>query len=237
MLGIGLVREEFSYFVVGFYIGHRIRARRLADGVLIDHLDRFQKLHVASQSVEIARFDARVVQHAPQRRVENTLCQRRLSRAADARDAGHHAQRNPHVDVAQVVFPGAFDGYRVAPPAFGRRNGYFAPPREVVGREAFPAFQQLRQRAAENHFAAVVARFGTDVHDPVRRADHLFLVLHDDHRVAQVAQLFQHADQAVGVARMQSDRGFVEDVERPREVAAQRCREVDALALAAREGR
>ena len=92
----------------------------------------------------------------------------------------------------------------------------------------------LGQRAAEDHFAAVVTGLGSDVDDPVRGADHLLLVLHDDHRVAQVAQLFQYADQAVRVARMKPDRRFVEDVERTGEVAAQRGREVDALALAAR---
>ena len=237
MLGIGLVREEFPDFVVGLDVGHGVRTRRLADGVLVDHLDRFEQLHIARQAVEIAGFHARVVEQAPQRRVEDSLRQRRFSRAADARDAGHHPQRNPHVDIAQVVLPRSFDGYRVAPSAGGCRNGDFAPPREVVGREALFAFQQLGQRAAEDHFAAVVTGLGADVDDPVRGADHLLLVLHDDHRVAQVAQLFQYADQAVRVARMKPDRRFVEDVERTGEVAAQRGREVDALALAAREGR
>lgn len=62
-------------------------------------------------------------------------------------------------------------------------------------------------------------------------------MLDDDHRVAQIAQLPEHLDKPVRVARMQADRGFVEDVERAGEVAAQRGREVDALALAARQGR
>ena len=92
----------------------------------------------------------------------------------------------------------------------------------------------MGQRAAEDHLAAVVARLGADVDDVVGGADHLLLVLHDDHRVAQVAQLLQDLDQAVRVARVQADRRLVEDVERTGEVAAQRGREVDALAFAAR---
>ena len=63
------------------------------------------------------------------------------------------------------------------------------------------------------------------------------LVFDDDHGVAQVAQLFEHLDQAVRIARVESDGGLVEDVERSGEVAAQRRGEVDALALATREGR
>ena len=42
-----------------------------------------------------------------------------------------------------------------------------------------------------------------------------------DHRVTQVAQFFQNADQPVRVARMQSDTRLVEDVERSHKAAAQ----------------
>lgn len=237
MLGVGLVGEQPPDFVVGLDVGHGIRTRRLADGVLVDHLDRFEQLHVADDAVEVAGLDARVEEHAPQRRIEYSLGQRRFAAAADSRDAGHHAQRNPHVDIAQVVLAGAFYDDRTAPSAFRGGRGDRAAARQVIRRQAFFVFQKLRQRTAENHFAAVVTRLGTYVHDVVGGADHLFLVLDDDHRVAQIAQLPEHLDKPVRVARMQADRGFVEDVERAGEVAAQRGREVDALALAARQGR
>ena len=42
VLGIGLVRVEFPDFVVGFDVGHGVGARRLADGILVDHFDRFE---------------------------------------------------------------------------------------------------------------------------------------------------------------------------------------------------
>ncbi len=237
VLRIGLVGKEFAYFIVSFDVGNWIRARRLSDRVLVDHFDRFEQLYVAFQRVEVARFDSRVEERAPQCRVEDSLDERRLARAADARDAGHGSQRKAHVDVLQVVLPRPLDDDRMAPPA--RRRGRFDPPPsgQVVGREAFPAGGKFFRGAAENDLSAVVARFGADVDDPVGRTDHLLLVFNHDDGVADVAQLFEHAHQPVRVARMQADRGFVENVERTDEVAAQRRGQVDALRLAARKRR
>ncbi len=61
-------------------------------------------------------------------------------------------------------------------------------------------------------------------------------MFHDDHRIAEIAQLAKHPDQPGRVARMQSDAGLVENIERTRQVAAERRGEVDALALAPGEG-
>ena len=60
-------------------------------------------------------------------------------------------------------------------------------------------------------------------------------MLDDDHRVARVAQLLETADQPLVVALVQSDRGFVEDVEHVDEFRADLRGEADALALAARQ--
>ena len=70
MLGVGLVCEEFADFVVGLDVGDGIRTGRFADRVLVDHLDRFQQIDISFDAVEIARFHARIVEHAPQGRVK-----------------------------------------------------------------------------------------------------------------------------------------------------------------------
>ena len=62
-------------------------------------------------------------------------------------------------------------------------------------------------------------------------------MLDDDHRVAQIAQLFQHADQPCRVPRMQSDARLVENVERSDQAAAQRRGQIDPLALASGQRR
>ena len=95
--------------------------------------------------------------------------------------------------------------------------------------------QQTLQRARVNDAAALLARAESHVDDCVGDADHVGVVLDDDHGVALIAELPQDRDQPLVVARMQADRGLVEHVQRVDERRAERRREVDALRLAARE--
>ena len=60
-------------------------------------------------------------------------------------------------------------------------------------------------------------------------------MLDDDERVAGVAQPLHHADHAAHVARMQADRGLVQNEKRVDERGAERRGEIDALDLAAGE--
>src|SRR3546814_15611277 len=57
----------------------------------------------------------------------------------------------------------------------------------------------------------------------------------DDHRVAKVAEPFQCREQPVVVALMEADAWFVENIEHPRQAAADLAGETDALAFAAAE--
>ncbi len=68
----------------------------------------------------------------------------------------------------------------------------------------------------------------------VRCRDDLAIVLDEDQRVAEVAQVLQGAKQARVVARMQADRRFIEHIEHARQAAADLARQPDALRLAAR---
>ena len=113
------------------------------------------------------------------------------------------------------------------------------PRREVAAQHA--SGERRRRRAhvgdgsLDEQLAALPARTGTEIDQMVRGGDDLRRVLDDDHRVALVANRAQHAEQLRDVARVQADRGLVEDVERRGERAAERRRELDALRLAARE--
>lgn len=95
-------------------------------------------MHVAADAVEVAGLDARVEEQAPQRRVKDALGQRRLAAAAHARDAGHDAQRNPHVDVAQVVLTRPWMRIELLQPR-SVAGALSRGARQVVGREALPA--------------------------------------------------------------------------------------------------
>ena len=58
-------------------------------------------------------------------------------------------------------------------------------------------------------------------------------MLHDQHRVAHVAQCGQRIEQAVVVARMQADGGFVQHVEHAAQFRTDLRREADALRFSA----
>ena len=81
----------------------------------------------------------------------------------------------------------------------------------------------------------MLARTGTDVDDMVGGMHRILIVLHNDQRIAEVAQMAQCCKQAVVVALMQSDARLIEDVEHTHEPRADLRRETDALCLAARE--
>jgi hypothetical protein len=76
-----------------------------------------------------------------------------------------------------------------------------------------------------------------DVDDVIRDANHVLVVLDDEHRVALIAQLEKDVDETAVVTRVQPDRGLVQHVERAHECGAERRRQVDALRFAARQGR
>jgi hypothetical protein len=66
-------------------------------------------------------------------------------------------------------------------------------------------------------------------------ADRVLVVLDHDHGVAEVAQALQRAEQALVVALVQADRGFVEDVHHADQAGADLAGQADALRLAAGE--
>ncbi len=68
-------------------------------------------------------------------------------------------------------------------------------------------------------------------------ADGVFVVLNDQHRVAQVAQLLKRLDEAVVVALVQADGRLVEHIKHAAQSRADLRGQPDALALAAGERR
>ncbi len=78
---------------------------------------------------------------------------------------------------------------------------------------------------------------GTEIDEEVRPAHRLLVVLDDEHRVAEITQPLEGADELLVVALVQADRGLVEHVEHADEGRADLRREPDALRLPAGEGR
>ena len=92
------------------------------------------------------------------------------------------------------------------------------------------------ERAVGDHLAAVLARPGPDVEDPVGRPDRLLVVLDDEDGVAQVAQPGEGRDELRVVPLVQPDRRLVEDVQHAHQAGPDLGRQADPLGLAAGQG-
>ena len=91
-------------------------------------------------------------------------------------------------------------------------------------------------RALGDDAAAVPARPGPKVDQPIGPAHDRLVVLDDHHRVAAGLQVAQGVDQPLVVAGMQADRRLVEHVADADQAGAQPGGQADALQLAAAEG-
>ena len=91
-------------------------------------------------------------------------------------------------------------------------------------------------RTLKYNFSAQASCSRPHVDNVIRRAHHIFIVFYNYHRVARVAQTFQRVNQAHVVALMQSDGGFVQNVEHVDELRPNLSGETDTLTLAARQG-
>ena len=70
---------------------------------------------------------------------------------------------------------------------------------------------------------------GTQVHHVVRAANGLLVMLHHQHRVAQVAELLERGEQAAVVPRVQADGGLVQHIEHAAQLRADLRGQADAL--------
>ena len=193
-------------------------------------------LDVALQTQIFARGITHLSKTSLEGRVENALDETRLARSRNACDDGHHVKRNLNVDAPQVVHAGSADVDMAVPGTTALRHGDLFLVQQIfdgiaVGVGLQRLFVDIFRITIKDDFATQTASVGANVDEMVGGAHDLLIVFHDDNGIAQRLEFLQHVDQALGVARMQADTGFVEDVERAYKTAAQRGTEVDALAL------
>ena len=95
--------------------------------------------------------------------------------------------------------------------------------------------EDILRRAFGHDMAAMHARAGPDIDHIIGGHDRVFVMLDDDHRIADVAQPPQRIEQPRIVALMQPDRGLVEHVEHAGQPRADLAGQPDTLAFAARQ--
>ena len=246
--------EQAADDVERLEIGDGVRARRAADRRLVDHdgagdavgafdlfagqlgagsVERLGGVVELGVVVGLAGFVQRF-----ERAEHHVVDERRFARAGDAGDRDHHAERNIDVDIFQIVHARAGEaehafGVDLAPLAF-RRDAHLSA--QIAGGERAVAIgEQLGHGPFEDDLAAVFAGAGAEVDDVIGGAHHVGVVLDDDDRVAELAQLFEDANQAAGVAAVQADGRLVENVAGADEPRAERRGELNTLRFAAGE--
>ena len=181
--------------------------------------------------------DARPIEMPREVLVQDVLDERGLPRPGHAGDGDEEAERDLDVHVAQVVLARVDDADRLlrigAPPLGGHLDLHLAA--EVLAGDRLRVACDLVDRALGDDLAAVLAGAGAHVDDVVGGAHRLLVVLDDDDRVAEVAELLERGEEARVVALVQADRRLVEDVEHADEARADLRREPDALRFAAGE--
>ena len=148
--------------------------------------------------------------------VEHIDYQRRLTTAADAGDGHKLAQRNPHIDIAQVVLSRPADLQIVAialAPDLWHFNAPFAA--QILGGKTLLVFDKLLARFRGHHIAAMFTSAGSHVNYPVGGTNGILVMFDDQDGVAQVAHPLQGFDQPRVIALVQTDARLVENVEHP----------------------
>ena len=105
---------------------------------------------------------------------------------------------------------------------------------KILSRQRIRLHQLLR-RAGKQHLAAQPSRLRTYIYHIICLAHHLLVVLHHNHRVPHVAQLFQRPNQPLVVPLMKPDARLVKDIQHIHQPRPYLRRKAYALALPARQ--
>ena len=228
--------EQLPYGREGAGVGGRVAARRPSDGRLVD-IDYFVNVLNAGDFLVFAGAVAALRHGLRQPLVQNVIHQRAFAAAGNAGNASQQPQGKLHINALEVVLPRPLDddGLAVAWTPLRRRRDALASAEISAGQRVFVG-HHLAQAAAGDYFPAVFAGAGPEVNDVVRGPHHRIVVLHHDDGVAHIPQPGQRANQPMVVMGMQSDGGFVADIEDAGQPAADLRRQPHPLRLAAGKG-
>ena len=208
------------------------------------------------------RFFVGAVDLLGRRRIQGVVHQGGFARTRHAGHAGEQAHRKLGGDVLQVVATRTLNGdgllgaavhgcHRHGPKhVFHRRGlgdaGLLIKPRAALGRHLDAQLARhvaacergrvgldFRRGALRHHTPTMHTRTRPHVDAMVGRANHVLIVFHHQHAVANVTQVFQGVDEPVVVALVQTNAGLVQHIHHAREPRANLRGQADALRLAA----
>ncbi len=228
--------EPVADVAEGAGVGGGVRARRAADGRLVDVDDLVEELDAVERVEGLGRVAA-AVEPARGGLLDGLDQQRGLAAAGDAGHAGEAAERDRRRDVLEIVAARAAHDELAAlvelAPLGRERDGALAG--EILAGEALRMRHDLGRRSFRDDLAAMHARGRADVDDVVGLQDRVLVMFDDNHGIAEVAQVPERHEQPRVVALMQADGWLVEHIEHAGQPRADLRGEPDALAFAAGE--
>ena len=105
---------------------------------------------------------------------------------------------------------------------------------EILGGDGI-GLEHLLRCALKDNFSSLASCLRTDIYNPVGSPHHIFIVLHHNNGIAQVAKFLQTVEQTFVVALVQTDARLIEDIEHVDQLATNLSSQTDALALTSRE--
>ena len=121
-------------------------------------------------------------------------------------------------------------------PGRSSRNDLDLPGQILPGQRSRVVHHLLRSSSGDQ-IAAILTRAGAEIEHVISGANSVFIMLHDQHGVAQIAQVLKRPDQPLIVALMQSDRRLIKHVEHSTQPRTDLRSQPYPLAFAARESR
>jgi hypothetical protein len=101
----------------------------------------------------------------------------------------------------------------------------------VIGSQRVGVLEQIGDSPGVDYFAAVYTRTRSDVDNPVRGVNRVFVVFDNDESVAEVAQFDEGIYEPAIVPLMKTDARFVEHIEHTGQSRADLSSQTDALRL------
>ncbi len=218
-------------------VGGRVGARGTADGALVDVHHLVQVLQPLDAAIGSRGRLGRLVELPMGDAKQGVVDQGRLAGAGDPGDAGHHPDGQIQVDVTQVVAARPFQFQ----PLVGERralcrNSDLLATGEVVTGQWLGVRNDLRRCPLGDDGAAVHPGPRADIEHVVGEANSILVVLHHDHRVAEIAQMGQGLEQPLVVALVQADGRLIQHIHDPHQTGPDLAGQPDPLCLTTGEG-
>ena len=235
-LGFGQLRKQFANRREEAGVGGRIRARSTTNRRLINVNHLVEAIESFDAGV-CTRNELRPKEVTGQRLIEDIGDQRRLSRPGHASHRDEHAEGKLNGKITQIVFLGTHNAQRL--PRFARpalrwhRDAQLAT--EIPCSQRVRMLDHIGDRSLDHHLTAKTSGARPEIDHVIRFTNRVLVVLHHDHRVAQVTQASKRVEQQCVVPLVQPDARLVEDVEHAHQSRSDLRGETNALGFTARQ--